>query len=136
MKRTSTRTRLNPTSQPKNEEIMNRRDVGARNSSHGLTSKLAQGLFAAAYLLTALAHGQTWTQLGPTARYGHTAVFDPVTAKMIVLGGVDSTGPYNDAWASTTFQSSSHNLQWTQVIGSSLQHPSRWARGGFSPRQS
>ncbi|HXJ97113.1 MAG TPA: hypothetical protein VMT20_30105 [Terriglobia bacterium] len=81
-------------------------------------------LFAMFCFLTTLAHGQSWTQLGPAARYGHTTVFDPITATMIVFGGTDSAGPYNDAWASTAFESSSHNLKWTQVLGSSALHPS------------
>ncbi|HEV2426045.1 MAG TPA: kelch repeat-containing protein [Terriglobia bacterium] len=84
----------------------------------GFLPKLLVALLFAA----ATAGGQTWSQLGPVARYGHTAVFDPMTQKMIVFGGLGSNGPFNDVWASNAYTSNSHNLKWTQVIGSSRQN--------------
>lgn len=78
-------------------------------------------LFVALYFVAAAAYGQSWSQLGPVARYGHTAVFDPITQQMIVFGGLGANGPFNDAWADTAYVTSSHNLEWTQVIGSAKQ---------------
>ncbi len=59
--------------------------------------------------------GQTWTQLAPTGgppslRSGHTAVFDPVTAKMVTYAGVGS-GVFSDVWSLTTGLSP----QWTNI---------------------
>lgn len=51
-----------------------------------------------------LAVGATrrWIQLtpigGPGTRYGHTAVYDPATNKMIVFGGIGPGGSTNDTW--------------------------------------
>ncbi|HEY3971911.1 MAG TPA: kelch repeat-containing protein [Candidatus Sulfotelmatobacter sp.] len=47
-----------------------------------------------------IAKAQVWTQYGPAARFAHTAVFDPVTKKMIIFGGQDSTTgtDLNDVW--------------------------------------
>lgn len=46
----------------------------------------------------------TWTQMHPTgdppsARYGHSAVYDPVRDRMIVFGGFDGTNYDSDVWA-------------------------------------
>ena len=51
-----------------------------------------------------LAGTPAWTLLAPTgtppsARYGHTAIYDPVRDRMVVLGGYDVSGILNDVWA-------------------------------------
>jgi hypothetical protein len=52
-----------------------------------------------------LAGTPTWAQLTPTgsppsARGGHTAIYDPVRDRMVVFGGSDAVIPYrNDVWA-------------------------------------
>ncbi len=51
-----------------------------------------------------LAGSPQWTQLPvtsprPSRRWGHGAVVDPVTDRLIVFGGVDLTAWRNDAWA-------------------------------------
>ena len=38
----------------------------------------------------AISQAQVWTQYGPAARFAHTAVFDPVSKKMMIFGGQDS----------------------------------------------
>lgn len=86
---------------------------------------LIRKLFVGLYFVATTVYGQTWSQLGPVARYGHSAVFDPTTQKMIVFGGLGANGPYNDAWASNAYATSSHNLKWTQVIGSTSRHANR-----------
>ena len=44
---------------------------------------------------------RSWTQLssigGPSPRFGHTAVYDPGNARMVVFGGYDGA-PRNDLW--------------------------------------
>lgn len=90
-------------------------------------------LLVALYFVAAAAHAQTWTVLGPAARYGHTAVFDSITGKMIVFGGTGPNGPYNDAWASTAYKSGDFDLKWTQVIGSTTQNPGSHADVGAAP---
>ena len=89
-----------------------------------------RNLLVALCLVTAVAHGQTWTVLGPPARYAQTAVFDPITQKMIVFGGRGPAGPYNDAWASTAYKSGDFNLKWTQVIASSARNSGSDPRPG------
>jgi hypothetical protein len=49
---------------------------------------------------------------------------------MIIFGGKDINGAYGDVWASTAFQSSSHNLRWTQVMASSVGGPNHNPDGG------
>lgn len=40
-----------------------------------------------------------WSVLsGPAARYGHTAICDPVTRRMIVFGGTNGTIRFEDVW--------------------------------------
>ncbi len=51
-----------------------------------------------------LAGTPTWTSLSPAgvlppARFGHTAIYDPVRDRMIVFGGHGSSGVLNDTWA-------------------------------------
>ena len=50
-----------------------------------------------------LSGSPAWTQIapaghGPTARFSHTAIYDPVRDRMLVFGGWDK-GPTNDVWA-------------------------------------
>ncbi|HLF19409.1 MAG TPA: kelch repeat-containing protein, partial [Bacteroidota bacterium] len=50
-----------------------------------------------------LVFSQTWTQLpttnNPSPRRNASAVYDPVQHRMVVFGGVDSTGNKNDVWS-------------------------------------
>jgi hypothetical protein len=51
-----------------------------------------------------LADSLVWTQLTPagtppSARYSHTAIYDPVRDRMVVFGGHDGSSPLNDVWA-------------------------------------
>jgi hypothetical protein len=60
--------------------------------------------------------GQTWTQLAPTGgpptpRAAQAAVFDPVTAQMIVFGGSSGDGDLSDVWSLSTGASP----QWTNI---------------------
>ena len=48
--------------------------------------------------------GQSWTQLAPAGalpagRFGHSAIYDPLGDRMVVFGGVASTGGLGDVWA-------------------------------------
>jgi Rab9 effector protein with kelch motifs len=50
-----------------------------------------------------LATVPTWVQLAPqgsppSARQGHTAIYDAAGDRMIVFGGRDATGNLNDLW--------------------------------------
>jgi len=52
------------------------------------------------------------TPVAPTARYGHTAVYDPVGDRMVVYGGYDESTPrLNDVWT----LSLSGQPQWSQL---------------------
>ncbi len=52
-----------------------------------------------------LSGAPTWTELAPggalpSARYSHTAIYDPARDRMVVFGGVDVSESYrNDVWA-------------------------------------
>jgi len=45
----------------------------------------------------------TWTDItpasGPTARRGHSAIYDSANERMIVFGGYDGTNHFNEVWA-------------------------------------
>jgi N-acetylneuraminic acid mutarotase len=48
--------------------------------------------------------GNAWSTLtptgaGPSARHGHSLVYDPESKKMILFGGFDGSTQYNDTWA-------------------------------------
>ena len=50
-----------------------------------------------------LASTPAWTQLTPSgtppsARHGHSAIYDPVRERMVVFGGQDGSGFLNDVW--------------------------------------
>ena len=53
--------------------------------------KLPSVLLIAFFLVAAyapLVNAQTWTLLGPPSRHSHSAVWDPVSAQMIIFGGL------------------------------------------------
>ncbi len=57
-----------------------------------------------------------WTMLSPVgtppnARYGHTAIYDPLRDRMVVFGGYDGVNTYQDAWS----LSLSGTLAWTAL---------------------
>lgn len=59
----------------------------------------------------------TWTQLAPAgfaplARWGQSAIYDPVGDRMVVFGGQVARADYNDVWA----LSLSGTPTWTQII--------------------
>src|SRR5262249_12373524 len=61
----------------------------------------------------------TWTQintsgLAPVGRYFHSAIYDQVRDRMVVLGGYGSTGRQNDVWA----LSLSGTPSWSQLTPS------------------
>jgi hypothetical protein len=63
-----------------------------------------------------LAGAPAWTQLTPTGtppsrRSAHSAIYDPVRDRMVVFGGRDSTGLYNEVWV----LSLSGTPAWTQL---------------------
>jgi hypothetical protein len=77
----------------------------------------------------------TWTQPSPTggpptARYGHRAVYDPSTNRMVVYGGRNfAGGPFGDVWVLKGANATAGTPGWTEVgIGS----PSPTARGWHS----
>src|SRR5262249_30665628 len=88
----------NPTIAPWQREFMM---AMARNGSVGV----AGGGGAAANLAAALAHftssDGSWEQIPPppSARYGQTAVYDPVRYRMVVFGGANGNQFFNDVWA-------------------------------------
>jgi len=63
-----------------------------------------------------LAGVPTWTQLSPSgtppsARFGHSAIYDPIRDRMIVFGGGATLGPTAEVWALTL----SATPSWTQL---------------------
>ena len=75
----------------------------------------ASGLRNDVWLLS-LAGSPVWSELSPTgvppsARYLHTAIYDPVRDRMVVFGGLDASGIHNDVWALTLAGSPA----WTQI---------------------
>ncbi len=86
-----------------------------------------------------------WTQLNPTgnsstlARYGHTAVYDPVNNRTIIFGGRNNLGYLNDVWVlSNTDKLSAPNAGFygnptsgtapftVNFIDTSLNNPTSW----------
>jgi hypothetical protein len=66
--------------------------VGPGSSGHGLQPERVS-----------TATDGVWSQLmptgtPPTARYAHTAIYDPVRERMVVFGGFSSTNNCNDVW--------------------------------------
>src|SRR5215471_13315280 len=69
-----------------------------------------------ALALTALASAvmaQSWTLSGPSARFSHSAVFDPTSAQMIIFGGQSNGTNLNDLWLGVT--SSAQNVTFTAM---------------------
>ena len=61
---------------------------------------------------------ETWTQLSPTgappsARRGHSAIYDAANSRMLAFGGVGSGGFYNDLWSLTLTPGA---VAWTQLV--------------------
>jgi len=68
----------------------------------GIGAGLGGGLGNNVWALS-LAGSPAWSELAPTgslpsARYAHTAIYDPVSDRMVVFGGSDGS-PRNDVWA-------------------------------------
>ena len=63
----------------------------------------------------ALLNAQVWTEEGPSSRHSHSAVYDPVSAQMIIFGGQETTTSQdlNDVWLGVT--STNQNDQFTQL---------------------
>ncbi len=63
------------------------------------------------------AGSEAWTQITasgpPAARYGHSAVYDPMNRRVVVFGGEDGSGYYNDVWALDVSAPGSES--WVQV---------------------
>src|SRR6266571_743916 len=58
---------------------------------------------------------------GPTGRYFHTSIYDPVRGRMIVYGGRDSTySVLNDVWSLSLTRAPA----WTQI--DAPESPYRW----------
>jgi len=53
---------------------------------------------------TPLLNAQSWTLLGPPSRHSHSAVWDPVSAQMIIFGGLETftNSNLNDVWLGKT----------------------------------
>lgn len=53
---------------------------------------------------TPLLNAQSWTLLGPPSRHSHSAVWDPVSAQMIIFGGLETftNTDLNDVWLGKT----------------------------------
>jgi N-acetylneuraminic acid mutarotase len=73
------------------------------------------------YALTPTANGLTWSRLTtfntPLARFGHTAIYDPVTNQYLVYGG--GNGPN---WLADLWSLNPTTLVWTQ-LNPPLPHP-------------
>jgi len=67
-----------------------------------LSGVLLITLFFAA--CTPLLNAQSWTLLGPPSRHSHSAVWDPVSAQMIIFGGLQTftNTDLNDVWLGKT----------------------------------
>lgn len=69
---------------------------------------------------------ETWTQVSatgtpPTARFGHTAVYDPVSNRMMVFGGslnTASTSCTNDFWILDSANSANATPTWIKMTAS------------------
>src|SRR5258708_18889771 len=53
---------------------------------------------------TPLVNAQSWTLLGPPSRHSHSAIWDPVSAQMIIFGGLQTftNTDLNDLWLGKT----------------------------------
>ena len=96
------------------------------SSNKPLQALLAGIVFLIAATCAGQAAAQAWTQLAPTggppiARFVHSAVFNTVSNRMIVFGGIDGgSGCYagqclNDVWVLTNADGSGGPSIWTQL---------------------
>ena len=74
-----------------------------------------------------LSGSPAWTQLAttgtpPTARWGHSAIYDPVRDRMLVFGGYDGHVFGNDVWSLNL----SGSPAWTQLTPSGTAPSGRW----------
>jgi hypothetical protein len=73
-----------------------------------------------------------WTELTPSgtppsARYGHSAIYDPVRDRMVVFGGGNSLGYLNDVWA----LSLAGTPAWTELTPSATPPSARWGHSAI-----
>jgi len=74
----------------------------------------------------------TWSQLfptsGPSPRYGHAAIYDPVRDRVVVFGGNTGSAKLNDVWVLplTTFP-----LGWSQLAPAGDTPTTRWGSTGI-----
>jgi len=75
------------------------------------------------FLAGALLHAQVWTLDGPASRHSHTAVYDSVSAQMIIFGGQStSTGTgLNDVWLGVTGTNQNDSFTQLSPIGTAPQ---------------
>ena len=71
-------------------------------------------------LCGAIAGAQVWTLEGPPTRHSHTAVFDPISAQMIIFGGQQTTtnSDLNDVWLGATSTNQSDSFTQLHPTGS------------------
>lgn len=68
----------------------------------------------------------TWTQLspngaGPIARYAHSAFYDSANNRMVIHGGISSTGAVrNDTWILTNANGVTGTPAWSQLVPTSV----------------
>jgi hypothetical protein len=77
--------------------------------------RLPRLFFIAFIVLSAsssLLQAQTWTLIGPPSRHSHSAVWDPVSAQMIIFGGLETftNTDLNDVWVGKTSTTLSDNF--------------------------
>src|SRR5262249_55519848 len=66
---------------------------------------------------------------GPSARYAHVAIYDPVRNRMVIFGGYSGQQPLNDVWALST-----NTMTWTSLAPSgSAPIPREWASAIYDP---
>lgn len=87
-----------------------------------------------AVFLSALAHGQTWTQDGPAARYHTGGIYDSVTDQLVVFGGQTATVPVNDVWSvpgivAAGQTSTTTPYHWAQVFPTGTAPAARFGHG-------
>ena len=73
----------------------------------GMKIKFLSFLLIAFVFMTAFPselNAQAWTLLGPPSRHSHSAVWDPISAQMIIFGGFDTSNStnLNDVWLGKT----------------------------------
>ena len=81
--------------------------------------------------------GLNWNQVHPLGtppaqRYGHSAVYDPTSNRMIVFGGAEggSSPCENDVWVLTDANGSGGTPAWIQLNPAGSLPPDRFVQGG------